>query len=294
VHTHSAKTRVLGRLACRRRPEVQVVQTAHGWPFYAGQSSFSRLAYRRFEKIAFDRADVSIVVTPRDAAKAARAGIGSEDDYLVIRSGVEFTPFREARGLRSEARELLGIADDVPAVGSTMRICPQKAPELMVEVAGRVVSRRPNAVFVIIGDGPQMEQMRTWIEEAGLGGSFRMPGSRSDVHRLLPGLDIFLLTSRHEGLPRALLEALAAGLPAVSTAVGGIPELLDGRRNGLLCPSGDGACLSDSVVRLIDSPELRRSLANEADASIEPFSAATMVSRLTEVYEALLKGEACG
>jgi glycosyltransferase involved in cell wall biosynthesis len=121
-----------------------------------------------------------------------------------------------------------------------------------------------------------------------------MLGSRSDVHRLLPGLDVFLLTSRHEGLPRALLEALAAGLPVVSTSVGGIPELLDGRRNGLLCPPGDAGCLADSVVRLIDSPALRRSLVEGVDESIEPFSAATMVDLLIGLYGSLLKGEGCG
>jgi glycosyltransferase involved in cell wall biosynthesis len=294
LHTHSAKTRVLCRLACRSRPDVKVVQTAHGWPFYSGQPLPGGLAYRQFEKIAFRRADVSIVVTPRDAEKACSAGIGSEDDYMVVRSGVEFSPFRQARGSRSEARELLGIPGGVPAVGSTMRICPAKDPELMVEAAGLVVERRPDTVFVIIGDGPQMAQMRSWIGQAGLEGSFRMLGSRSDVHRLLPGLDVFLLTSRHEGLPRALLEALAAGLPVVSTSVGGIPELLDGRRNGLLCPPGDAGCLADSVVRLIDSPALRRSLVEGVDESIEPFSAATMVDLLIGLYGSLLKGEGCG
>ncbi len=289
VHTHSAKTRVLARLACRGTPHVRVVQTAHGWPFFRGQSLLKRLAYRSFEKIDFRRSDASIVVTPRDAEKAARAGIAESDEFLVIRSGVEFGPFRELRGRRREARELMGLPEGIPVVGSTMRICAQKAPDTMVDVAGRVVRQRPETVFVVIGDGPMMPDMERWIAERGLTGSFRMLGSRSDVHRLLPGLNVFLLTSRHEGLPRALLEALAAGVPAVTTNVGGISELLDGRRNGVLCPSGDAACLAASVIRLIDSPALVHSLMEQVDSSLRPFSAATMVEELVGLYLRLLE-----
>lgn len=291
VHTHSAKTRVLARLACRRMPGVKVVQTAHGWPFYRGQSPLLGLAYRTFEKACFGRADASIVVTPRDAEKAQRAGIADIGEFLVIRSGVEFDPFRESRGMRSRARELMNLPPDVPVVGSTIRICAQKAPDLMVEVADRVVRQRPDTVFAIIGDGPLMPAMEGWIARRGLEGSFRMLGSRSDVHRLLPGLDVFLLTSRHEGLPRALLEALAAGVPVVATKVGGVGELLDSRRHGLTCPAGDADCLASGTVRLIDSPALRRSLVEDVDSSLEPFSASTMVDRLHDMYLELLENE---
>ena len=289
VHTHSAKTRVLARLACRRMPGVKVVQTAHGWPFYRGQSPLLGLAYRTFEKACFGRADASIVVTPRDAEKAQRAGIADSGEFLVIRSGVEFAPFRQSRGMRSRARELMDLPPDVPVVGSTMRICAQKAPELMVEVAQRVVEQRPQTVFSIIGDGPLMPAMEMWIADRGLEGSFRMMGSRSDVHRLLPGLDVFLLTSRHEGLPRALLEALAAGVPAVATNVGGVGELLDTRRHGLTCASGDIGCLASGIVRLIDSPALRQSLMEGVDGSLRPFSASAMVERLQSLYLDLLE-----
>jgi glycosyltransferase involved in cell wall biosynthesis len=289
VHTHSAKTRVLARLACSGMPDVRVVQTAHGWPFFRKQSALQSLAYRSFEKILFRRADASIVVTPRDAEKARRAGIAPSEEFLVIRSGVEFEPFRTCRGRKREARRLLGLPEGVPVVGSTMRICAQKAPDLMVDVAGEVVDRRPETVFVIIGDGPLMTAMEGWVADRNLEDSFLMLGSRPDVHRLLPGLDVFLLTSRHEGLPRALLEALAAGVPAVATDVGGVGELLDGRRNGLICPSGDTGCLAASVVRLIDSPALRHTLTEDVDRSLQPFSARTMVERLHELYTSLLE-----
>lgn len=289
LHTHSAKTRVLGRFACRGIPDVSVVQTAHGWPFYAGQPSATRRLYQLLERSFFHWAAASIVVTPKDAQKAADAGIGAIRDFSVIRSGVEFDPFKALRGKAEQARKAMGIDPEADVVGSTMRICPQKHPRLMVEVAEAVCSRRAGVTFVVIGDGPQMTDMRDWIRERGLEGSFRMLGSRSDVHRLLPGLDVFLMTSRHEGLPRALLESLAAGVPAVATAVGGIPEMLGRGRNGILCPSGDLECLVEGVVRLLEDPGLGSKLLAKVDGDLEPFSAETMVDKLIDLYLSLLE-----
>ncbi len=284
VHTHGSKARFLGRLAAASFSEVKIVQTAHGWPFYDSMQSFKKWFYISLEKIGFRLAHFNIAVSPRDRDKAVRCGIGSKDSYMIIRSGVDFDEFRKGRGKKSEARARLDIPIDVPVVGSVMRFCQEKAPDIFVEVAAEVIKSKPHVLFILVGDGPLMKQTEKWIESHNLQDSFLLVGSRNDIAEILPAFDIFLITSRTEGLPRALLECLAAGIPVVSTDVGGIHELVDGKRNGLLFPEGDVTALAGGVKRLLNSPSMTDDLLSSVDDDIEPFSARMMVDQLFELY----------
>ncbi|MFO8183766.1 MAG: glycosyltransferase [Candidatus Aegiribacteria sp.] len=287
VHTHGSKARFLGRIAASHFPGVRTVQTAHGWPFYDSMGTFRKYLYIGLEKIGFDRAHINICVSPRDREKALKYDIGHFDDYRIIRSGVEFGEFRLARGKKDKARRELGISPGAPVVGSVMRFCPEKAPDIFVSVARRVLRDRPDTIFVLVGDGPLFGRTEKLIASLGLQDSFILTGSRDDVQDILPAFDVFLITSRTEGLPRALLESLAAGVPVVSTDVGGIYELLVDGRNGILCDEGDVSSLAEGVSRLLDSPSLREELVEHADEDIKPFSAEKMVSDLYELYTRL-------
>ena len=284
VHTHGSKARFLGRLAAASFPEVKIVQTAHGWPFYDSMHSLKKWFYISLEKIGFRLAHANIAVSPRDRDKAVRCGIGSIDSYMIIRSGVDFDEFREARGRKTEARKKLDLPLDVPVVGSVMRFCQEKAPDIYVKAAASVIKHKPDVLFVLVGDGPLMKQTEKWIESNGLQDNFLLVGSRKDIAEILPAFDVFLITSRTEGLPRALLECLAAGIPVVSTDVGGIHELVDGKRNGLLFKEGDITALAGGVIRLLNSPSMAADLLSSVDDDIEPFSARKMVDQLFELY----------
>lgn len=287
VHTHGSKARFLGRIAASHFPEVKTVQTAHGWPFYDSMGTFRKYLYIVLEKICFDRAHINICVSPRNRERALKYGIGHFDDYHIIRSGVEFGEFRLARGEKAIARKELGVPAEASVVGSVMRFCPEKAPDIFVSVARRVLGERPDTTFVLVGDGPLFRRTEKLIESQGLQDSFILTGSRDDVENILPAFDVFLITSRTEGLPRVLLESLAAEIPVVSTDVGGIHELLRDGRNGILCDEGDVQSLSEGVCRLLDSPSLREKLVEHVDEDIKPFSAEKMVSDLYELYTRL-------
>ncbi|NOQ21221.1 MAG: glycosyltransferase [Candidatus Aegiribacteria sp.] len=284
VHTHGAKSRILGRLVISSIKGVKLVQTAHGWPFYDSMNPLLRILYITLEKIGFYCADVSIVVSKNDAEKASKCGIGNVEDYITVRSGVEFEPFRKFRGARTEAKLLLEIPEDVSVVGSVMRFCPEKAPDRFVEVARRVLDSKPETLFVIVGDGPLFTKTIDLVRNLGLEKSFLFPGSMMEIERILPAFDIFLITSRTEGLPRTLLEALAAGVAVVSTDVGGINELLRNGRNGILCPPEDIDALSSAVLDFLSSPELSKGLLGNVDRDIAPFSAERMVDDLFNIY----------
>lgn len=284
VHTHGSKARFLGRLAATSFPDLKIIQTAHGWPFYKSMNPLKKWFYVTLEKIGFRLAHVNIVVSARDRDKAVKNRIGHHDDYRIIRSGVEFDEFRRNRGKKIESRKRLGIPITIPVVGAVMRFCPEKAPDNFVSVAREILRRIPETLFVIVGDGPLMEQTAKLIDSLNLSDSFLLTGSRKDISSILPAFDLFLITSRTEGLPRALLETLAAGVPVVSTDVGGIHELVDGKRNGLIFPEGDIKALAEGVINLLGSPEHVTELLASVDDDIEPFSANRMVAQLFELY----------
>jgi polysaccharide deacetylase family protein (PEP-CTERM system associated) len=284
VHTHGSKARVLGRMAGSVCPSVRIVETAHGWPFYDTMPSHLRKLYVFLEKIGMYRSDVSIVVSPRDARKAASHGIHSVEDYRVIRSGVSYEAFIESRGSGEKAREALGLKAGMPVVGSVMRFCSEKAPGVFVEVASKILEKRPDVTFVLVGNGPLFVETRKLVASKGIGDRFLFTGDRNDVHLILPAFDVFLITSRTEGLPRTLLESLAAGIPVVSTDVGGVGELLKEGRNGILCPEGASGPLADGVLRILSEPGLAARLLERVDEDLEPFSAQRMVEDLYSLY----------
>ncbi len=285
VHTHGSKARFLGRAAARLSGgSPAVVQTFHGWPFDTGMSLASQAFCTLVERIGFRLADASVVVTPEDIFKGTVWGVGKPHDYTLIRSGVELERFSGRRGLGGEARALLGIPGDCPLVGTVARLAPVKDPETFLSVAALLLKDFPDCRFLFIGDGPMRPAMEARVREMGIGDSVILAGNRDDVHLLLPGLDVFLLTSRSEGMPRAILEALAAGVPVVSTDVGGVCELLTGERNGFIRPVGDSKGLAGDVGRILSTPGLSEKLLGNVDSDLEPYSAAGMVEDLRELY----------
>ena len=290
VHTHGSKAKFLGRLAASRaKYPVKIVQTVHGWSFFDTRPLLQKAFFSTLEKLGYGLAHSNIVVSPHDIRKGVNWGIGKPEDYQLIRSGVEFDSFLSKRGKKRESREMLGIPQDSPVVGTVIRLAPQKHPEAIVDVAARVIAKHPSARFVIVGDGPLSDYMHSYVAELNLQENFMLLGSRKDVAEILPAFDVFLLTSRSEGLPRAMLEALAVKIPVVATDVGGIAELVNGLRNGFLCAHGDLDCLSSGVIRLIESPELREELLSTVDQDLKPFSAKIMVEELFQLYTFLMK-----
>jgi glycosyltransferase involved in cell wall biosynthesis len=119
-----------------------------------------------------------------------------------------------------------------------------------------------------------------------------MAGNRTNVGSLLPAFDVFLITSVSEGLPRGMLEALASGVPVVSTDVGGVSELLTGTANGMICPVGDAVCLAAKVLGILTNRGLSESLLRNVDKDLEPFSSEKMVSDLRALYTCLAEQRA--
>ncbi|MFO7627080.1 MAG: glycosyltransferase [Candidatus Fermentibacteraceae bacterium] len=293
VHTHGSKARLLGRAAARLSGcSPMVVQTFHGWPFDSQMSFLLQAAYTTMERVGFRLAHQSVAVTPEDIFKGSVWGIGSPGDYTVIRSGVEFGPFKSCRGRTADARAELGLPADCPVVGTVARLAPVKDPLTFLAVASRIHEKLPQCRFVMIGDGPMRPEVERRVDSSGLSDALILAGNRTDVCSLLPAFDVFLITSVSEGLPRGMLESLASGVPVVSTDVGGVSELLTGTANGMICPVGDPGCLAGRVLEILTTPGLSESLLQNVDSDLEPFSAEKMVSDLRTLYNCMAKQRA--
>lgn len=290
VHTHGSKAKFLGRLAAAyAKTPVKIVQTVHGWSFFDTMPPLQKAFYSLLERFGYALADSNIVVSPHDIKKGVNWGIGKPEDYQLIRSGVEFETFFAQRGNKLSAKKRLGIAPTIPVVGTVIRLASQKHPEAIVDVAVKVKISYPNVKFLIVGDGPLHRYMKQYISDKNMQENVIMLGSRKDVAEILPAFDVFLLTSRSEGLPRAMLEALAVRIPVVATDVGGIAELINGLKNGFLCSHGDINCLAKGIQKLLDSEDLRLKLLETVDQDLKPFSADIMVQQLFQLYTFLVK-----
>jgi glycosyltransferase involved in cell wall biosynthesis len=253
VHTHSAKAGTLGRLAARRAHIQRVVHTFHGFPFHEFQSALRRSVYIGIERYLGTITDAILAVGPQIAAEAIRRSIALPERVRTIGVAVPLGP-PPSTADRAEARRLLGVPLGMTVVGTVGRLDYQKAPEHFVEAVAQL--NRPEVFAVWIGDGPQRSKIERMVAKRGLSERFALLGDRADVARLLPGLDIFAMASRYEGLPCAIVEAMAATRPVVATAVNSVPSIVVPGVTGLLVPPGRVELLSRAIAYLVDRPEV--------------------------------------
>lgn len=281
VHTHSSKAGVLGRVAARAAG-VPVIHTVHGWSF-ASLRGWRRSLVIGLERMLARFTTRIVVVSDTDRRDGINARIGTPEQYVLIRSGVALDGFRTTTA-RAVAREALGIDAGALVIGSVGRLAAQKDPLTMVEAFARIAATHPHAVLVMAGSGPLAEAVSTRAYELRVADRVRLLGERRDVADVLRAFDVFVLSSRWEGLPRSLVEAMAAGLPVVATSVNGVPEIVEDGRTGLLVPPGDAETLARTVARLLDDDVTRRRLGTAAAAAVGEFDVDTMARRLEHVY----------
>lgn len=285
VHTHSSKAGILGRAAARRAGADLILHSIHGFGFHDGQTAGLRRLFIGLERMASRWTDAFIAVSEENVRLGVREKIFTRNRCRLIRSGFETKRF--LAGSREAGRRMLGLPPDVPVVGTVAVFKPQKAPLDFVGVAQRVAAACPEARFVMVGDGELRPAAERAVETASLAGRFLFAGWRAEIPDLLRAFDVFLLTSRWEGLPKVVPQALLSGAPVVATAVDGTREIVDDGRDGFLCPPGDLAGLADRVIRILSGtsgidPGIKR------DRLLREFDQEEMVRAQERLYAELL------
>lgn len=290
VHTHSSKAGILGRGAAWIAGVPRVVHSIHGFSFHEGQRPAVRAAYVAAERAVAGFTDVFIAVSHANREEGIARRIFPPQRCRVIRSGVDLSRFRAAGSRAGELRRELGLGPEDPLVGMIACLKPQKAPADFVDVARRVLEVEPRATFVLAGDGELRGALEGAIAGVPEGAKrIRLLGWRRDTDRIVADLDVLLLTSRWEGLPRVLPEAMAAGRPIVATAVNGSPEAVVEGESGYLAPAGDTALMAARVVELLRDPARRLRMGEAGRRLAAEWDIDGMVRAQEALYETLLR-----
>lgn len=285
VHTHSSKAGLVGRLAARLAgTSARVVHHVHGWSFHPLQGEAGHRATVWLERLAARPGFVLLACSQATDAEGRRERIGRDEDRRVIRCGIERGPLLRRRP-RAEIRRRLGVAPRDLLVLQLGNLKPQKDPLTFARAAVRAGARLPRARFWLAGDGPLRAEAEALAAQGGLQSRFRVLGWRRDVPDLLAAADLLVLTSRFEGLPLAVLRAMAAGLPVVATAVNGTPEAVRDGSTGFLVPPGDAEATAAAIVRLGRDPGLRRRMGRAGRAASAEFRQARFRQEVLALYE---------
>jgi glycosyltransferase involved in cell wall biosynthesis len=285
IHTHTSKAGALGRIAAallgRRR---SVVHQPHGHLFYGYYGPLGSALVRAAERLLAPLTALHVTLSRRGAEEHLALGVGRPARFRVLRSGIVLGPLRRAPARREACRRRLGFDPDDFVVGCLGRLEPVKGPVDLLAGFLSAARGRPRLRLFLAGDGPLRESLARAAREAGLSDRVTVAGAWLSPAEVLPALDLFVLPSRNEGMGRALVEAMACRLPVVACAVGGIPEVLEEGRDGLLVPPADPEALALAIGRAADDAPARLELARRARARAVVFGAGRMVRDLLSIY----------
>lgn len=299
VHTHTAKAGVLGRIAAIAAGVPVRVHTFHGHVF---DGYFSPLLTRLFiaiERILARHTDYIIAVSERQRWELAhRFRIAPQEKIVNVPLGFELDRFLEAGADGSSIRTEIAAGEASPIIGWAGRLASIKAPELFVECAAMLHSRLPAARFVMVGDGDLSCAIHDQIEARGLNEVFHRIRFQEDMAAIYRAVDLLLLTSRNEGTPVVLLEAMASGKAFVATEVGGVadlmvgdPRVMNGFRvygNGILADQ-TAAAIAGATAYLLERPGLRHEMGEQGRQFVaKRYSHVRLADDLEQLYRSLI------
>lgn len=291
VHTHSAKGGILGRAAAWSLKVPAIVHGVHGAPFHEYQHPAVRAFYRRCELWAAKRCHAFISVADAMTDLMVRAGVDRREKFTTIYSGMETEPFLQANECRAQIRREWGYGDEHVVVGKIARLFHLKGHDDLIAAAARLVPRRPNLRFVLVGDGALRGSLMECIRREGLADHVHFTGlvPPERIAELLGGMDLVVHTSLREGLARVLPQALIAGKPVVSYDIDGAREVVLPGKTGYLLPPRDVAGLAAAIEELAGDAALRERLGSEGRRRFaDVFRHERMTAQVRAVYSRLL------
>ncbi|HVG19537.1 MAG TPA: glycosyltransferase [Blastocatellia bacterium] len=261
-------------IACQRHLKLSN-RAVHEWG--------TRLTHRMAHRILVNSEAIRDHILSRGGARAAK--------IIVIKNGISsIADSPEARDLRDRVRRELELGEDSKLVGMVARLQPVKGHRFFLEAAARVVGKEPKAQFVLVGGGPLKGDIEDQAARLGIKGRVHLLGDRTDAARLVASFDLLVLASLHEGLPNAVMEAMAAGVPVVATAVGGTKELIADGETGYLVPPADADALSERIAFALANEADRIRVAEAARRFVNAeFGVERMVASVQRLYDELMR-----
>lgn len=284
VHTHGYKCNVIGGIASWISKSSLLIRTEHGKPptiFNNGISKstfFSLLDYFMGKYVTDQTVSVSSELTSILRRRYP------QEKITTIYNGIDFSQFAENFKL-TDLKAEFGIEDKNKLIGIFARLNHEKGIDLFLRTAKLVSLEAPHIRFFIVGEGPLYKELRNETIRLNIEKQVIFTGFRTDVYGILCQMDVVVLSSRHEGMPMIILEAMALRRPIVATKVGGLPEVIQDRKTGILVPSGDEFALAKACLELIENPVMAEQLGLNAHEDVKKrFSAQVMLDKLLTLY----------
>lgn len=287
AHSHNWGTQLEVALAGRLAGVPALVHTQHGLDFGVGETRGEGRGFiRRWLKRASARAYSAVVAVSEEVRADIRREWGVHESRLfLIHNGVHVPPSLPDAVARDEGRRRLGIGPSEVAIGTVGIFRPVKNFELLIEAFSTISTTHPEAILLLVGDGPLREELKAAALRSGAGDRIRFLGLRRDVPQILPCLDIYALPSISEGLSISILEAMASALPVVATRVGGNGEAVEDGQTGTLVPSGSPEALAAGLRDLITDADRRHRMGEAGRRRVlSQFTVAHMLSEYERIY----------
>ena len=295
VHVHTPVAAVLGRVAAKLARVPVIIYTAHGFYFHELMAPWKRLLIIWVEKV-LGRCCTDMLFTQsfEDRETAIRAGIANERKIIWIGNGVD------VGGLVVESdpavRAGLGLSPNNKIIGFVGRLVREKGVEELFEAMGQVIAEIPEAKLLVVGDTlasdrdrRTTERLQKLVQRNNLGAVIKFTGFREDIPELLAIMDLFVLPSRREGMPRSILEAMAAGKPVVATNIRGCREEVVHGETGYLVPVNDPDKLADVIIKVLSNKMLAQQMGRAGrQRAIEFFNEAQVLEKQLGVYRKLI------
>ena len=292
VHTHTAKAGTLGRLAARIAGVPVTIHTFHG---HVLDGYFSPAVTRVFvgmERMLARATDRLVTVSPRLRTELLAMGIGRPEQVEVIPLGLDLERFRRARPGVPTLRPSLGLGSEVPLLGIVGRLVPIKDHSTLFQAMALLQTSNPPVHLAVVGDGEERARLEELAGRLGLGQRIHFLGWRTDLDTILTEVDVVICASKNEGTPVALIEAMAAGVPVLSTDVGGVADLVAHGETGWLVRPGDPPSLAEAIRHLLGDAALRARLAAAGRAvALERHGVEGLIRRVETLYATLMAAE---
>ncbi len=286
VHTHGSKAGIIGRLAAGFARIPIILHTVHGWGLKAG-NPIAQIFFRLIEKVVATFTTKLLFQTKADMEEAEIYRIGEKSKYYFIGNGINLNSFLHYDQNSVKSAKSKFNPNNRKVIGTVGRVSIQKNPEGFVKIAQGVLQKRKDVIFLFVGGGELLEQMREKIKSLNLTDYIIFPGVVEDIPPLLATFDILILTSLWEGLPRSLLEGMAMAKPVVAHNIRGIDEIIDNGFNGITIPINRYDIFVDTINNLLDNSSLCKKIGIAARKTALNYDYDNVINKTISLYKNL-------
>lgn len=283
VHTSIRLADWYGRVSAKVAGVPLIFSTIHNTDYWRREKKY--LVYSIIDRLTMTLNTHVVAVSNGVKDFLVRWQRINPDKITTIYNGVDVEKYTDTTGFE-KLRNLFGLRGDIPTIGVTARLTRQKGLDIFLQAAKYILQNGRQAQFLLVGDGPSRGELEDLAKKLEIEQYIIFTGFRTDIPAILGLLDIFVMSSRWEGLGLSIIEAMLAGKPVVASNVDGIPEVVLDQETGILIPPGAPKALADAICTLLDSPEKRREMGERGrQRAIRDFSIDRMVRNFEELYD---------